>query len=51
MRNVVVHPKALEHLGFWAQNDLKMIKRIIELLNDFQKTPFARIGKPEALKH
>ncbi len=51
MRSVVFHDKALEHLTFWAQNDLKMIKRIIELLQDIQKTPFSGKGKPEPLKH
>lgn len=51
MRSVIIHPHALEHLSYWTATDLKMIKRIIELINDIQKTPFAGIGKPEPLKH
>lgn len=51
MKQVIIHPNALEHLSYWVQNDLKMVKRIIELLDDIQKTPFSGIGKPEPLKH
>ena len=51
MRNTIIHPHALDHLSYWVQNDLKMVKRIIELLDDIQKTPFSGIGKPEPLKH
>ena len=51
MRVVVIHPNALDHLSYWSQNDLKMIKRIIELLDDIQKSPFSGKGKPEPLKH
>ena len=51
MRVVTIHPTALEHLGYWADNDLKLLKRIIELLEDIQKSPFAGIGKPQPLKH
>lgn len=51
MRVVTIHSKALEQLGFWAENDLKILKRIVQLLKDIDKTPFAGIGKPEPLKH
>ena len=51
MRFVKIHPKALEHLAYWADNDLKLLKRIIELLEDIEKSPFHGIGKPEPLKH
>ena len=40
MRVVTIHSSALEHLGHWAANDLKVLKRIIELLEDIQKHPF-----------
>jgi toxin YoeB len=51
MRTIVIHGVALEHLGFWAANDLKILKRIIELFEDIEKSPFNGIGKPEGLKH
>ena len=51
MRNVVFHTQALEHLTYWGQNDLKMIKRVIELLDDIQKTAFSGKGKSEPLKY
>ncbi len=51
MRDVLFEESAFEDLQFWAKNDLKMMKKIIELIADIQKTPFAGIGKPEALKH
>jgi len=40
MRVVTIHPRALEHLGHWADNDLKILKRIVELLEDIQRSPF-----------
>lgn len=51
MRVVTIHSRALEQLGFWAENDLKILKRIVQLLRDIEKTPFAGVGKPEPLKH
>jgi toxin YoeB len=51
MRDVFLEAAAFEDMQFWAKNDLKLLKKIIELIADIQKTPFAGIGKPEALKH
>jgi len=51
MKVVTIHPRALEHLGHWADNDLKILKRIVELLEDIQRSPFTGIGKPEPLKN
>ncbi|MDX2001621.1 MAG: type II toxin-antitoxin system YoeB family toxin [Chitinophagales bacterium] len=45
MRIVVLHPEAVNDLAYWAVNDLKMLKRIVELLEDIQKTPFGGKGK------
>ena len=30
---------------------VKIVKKIFELIEDIQKTPFEGIGKPEPLKH
>ena len=37
MRVVTIHNRALEQLGFWAENDLKILKRIVQLLRDIEK--------------
>lgn len=36
---------------YWQTQDRKTLKRINDLLKEAQRTPFAGIGKPEALKH
>ncbi len=39
-------------LNFWIKTGNKSIqKKIIQLLNSIQETPYSGIGKPEALKH
>jgi toxin YoeB len=35
----------------WAGTDKKSLKRINELLRDIERSPFAGLGKPEALKY
>ncbi len=42
---------ALEQVLYWTNNDLKMLRKIFKLIENIQKTPFAGIGKPEALKY
>lgn len=51
MKLLLFENTAFEDLHFWSKNDLKLLKKIIELIADIQKTPFTGIGKPEALKH
>lgn len=36
---------------YWQGQDKKTIKRINLLFTEITRTPFAGIGKPEALKH
>ena len=36
---------------FWANNDLKVLKKIFQLIDSTAKNPFEGLGKPEALKH
>jgi toxin YoeB len=44
--------KALEDIKYWQKTGNKPVqKKITELLNDIQKTPYAGLGKPEGLKH
>lgn len=51
MRAVRIHPEAFEQLAFWIKTDLKTVKKIIELIEDVQKSPFSGLGKPEPLKY
>jgi toxin YoeB len=36
---------------YWQRADKKLLKRIILLIQDIQRSPFEGIGKPEPLKH
>jgi len=51
MRKVIFEQTAQEDLFYWAKSDIKVLKKIIELIEDTQKTPFSGLGKPEPLKH
>ena len=50
-RQVLFEILATEQLYFWSLNDLKKLKKILQLIEDIKKTPFVGIGKPEALKY
>jgi toxin YoeB len=43
---------AMEHLLFWKQSgNVKVMKKISQLITAIEQTPFEGIGKPEALKY
>ena len=49
---IVFSKKAQNDLQFWNKSgNKKIIKKISELLQDIQRSPFEGIGKPEQLKH
>jgi toxin YoeB len=50
MRKLILEEHAIEDFEFWAHNDLKLLKKIVELFSSILKQPFHGIGKPEALK-
>jgi toxin YoeB len=50
MREIHFMPKAWQDLGWWMQNDMKVVKKIYNILESTYKTPFEGIGKPEPLK-
>lgn len=35
----------------WIKTDKKILKRVIALIQDIQRSPYSGIGKPEPLKH
>jgi len=51
MRAVEFDPNAFEDLTWWIQQDRKTALRIVKLITEIQRTPFAGTGKPEPLKH
>lgn len=50
MRNIVLNKQALDDLKHWSSNDVKLLRKIVELLESTLRDPFNGIGKPEALK-
>lgn len=50
MKKIILHKQAIEDLEFWADNDVKQLKRIIALIVAINKNPFDGIGKPEPLR-
>ena len=42
---------AARDLAHWKATNPKIIQRIKSLIESIQATPFAGLGKPEALKH
>ena len=51
MRSIEFAPDAFDDLTWWAEQDRTQAVRIIRLIRDTQRDPFAGIGKPEPLKH
>ena len=51
MRKIILEETAQDDIFYWAKTDLKILKKIISLLEDTQSNPFSGIGKPEPLKH
>ena len=50
MRNVVFSAKAFEPHSYWQENDQKTLRKLNQLLQECQRTPFVGTGKPEPLK-
>ena len=43
-------PNALEDLRYWIDKDRRRALKIIGLIEEILKTPFAGLGKPEPLR-
>jgi len=39
--------QALKDLEYWENNNKKIIRKIIALIEDVKRSPFSGIGKPE----
>ncbi|MDX1656082.1 MAG: Txe/YoeB family addiction module toxin [Candidatus Competibacteraceae bacterium] len=51
MRRLLLDPNALEDLQWWVRQDRRTALRILALMKEICRNPFAGKGKPEALKH
>jgi toxin YoeB len=51
MSKVIFENIAIDELRTLSQTNPKMVKKILDLIDDIIKHPFAGIGKPEPLKH
>ena len=50
-RKLAFQPEFLKDLQYWIKNDKKNAARVIDLVLDTLRDPFAGLGKPEPLKH
>ncbi|MDB9515266.1 Txe/YoeB family addiction module toxin [Kamptonema animale CS-326] len=51
MKNITFTLEAFEQFNDWVAEDKKVHRKIIILINDILRQPFAGLGKPEPLKH
>lgn len=47
---VVFADRAWEDFTYWLEHDRHLAARVVRLIRDIQRTPFAGLGKPEPLK-
>lgn len=50
-RAVVLSDAFREDLRYWAENDRKLLLKVLDLMEAIVRDPFSGIGKPEPLKH
>ncbi|MEU6278281.1 Txe/YoeB family addiction module toxin [Streptomyces populi] len=50
MRDVRFRPTGREDLLYWQSADKKLFGKLVRLIGEIQRDPFAGIGKPEPLK-
>ena len=50
-RKIVFERNAFEDFTAWATTDKNIYRRIVALILDILREPFAGLGKPEPLRH
>lgn len=50
-RKIVFEASAFEDFNQWVSLDKKLHRKIINLIKDIDRSPFAGLGKPEPLRH
>lgn len=48
---IVFADQGWEDFTYWVAQDRKIAARIISLIKDIEREPFAGLGKPEPLRH
>jgi len=48
---IVFADRGWEDFTYWVENDRKIAARIVRLIKDIEREPFAGLGKPEPLRH
>jgi toxin YoeB len=51
MRKTAFLPRAFSEFSNWATEDKKIYAKIVTLIKDIDRNPFAGLGKPEPLKY
>jgi len=51
MKSILFEKTAFEDISYWLKTDIRLLKKIIQLLENIQQTPYQGLGKPELLKH
>jgi toxin YoeB len=51
IRKIVFEPHAFDDFNEWSILDKKLYKKIVELIQDIDRSPFSGLGKPEPLKY
>ena len=51
MRSLEFDASAFEDLAWWIERDRSQALRIVRLIREVQREPFAGAGRPEPLKH
>ena len=49
--DIVFSRRAWEDYQYWVQNDRRVARRIVRLIEECVRNPFRGIGNPEPLKH
>lgn len=50
-RAVVLSDVFRDDLRYWAENDRKLLLKVLDLVEATVREPFSGLGKPEPLKH
>lgn len=50
-RKVVIADVFRDDLRYWAENDRKLLLRLLDLMEAVVREPFTGVGKPEPLKY
>ncbi len=51
MKIVAFHAEAFAQFTDWARTDPKLHERLVRLITETAREPFAGLGKPEPLRH